>query len=633
MDCTRLGFWTALVGAAATALAGCRARPPAVPVSLVDVLDGAAVEGLPSRVPAWVSGQRASVGSERARRAGELFVLRLGPDARWSSERTALVAVSGATYRIPIELPLDARLDFAVGAYAAGKARSGGLNFSIRVAPAGGQGPTIAWRERLGDDRLQAWWDRSVDLSSLGGRRVEIELATDGDPAYRGGWATPVVVPAAAHVPRPDILLVSIDTLRADHLGAWGYARPTSPDLDRFAARSFRFAQAISQAPWTRPSHRAMLSGDCPVSRGGFEPHPISETLRRAGYETLAFTGGGQVDARFGFDDGFERYDGDDWIRHPGRLAARLAERRGRPIFAFLHTYEVHDPYDDARFAGAPVSAVASPGFSLGRLNSLGRKRLTEADERYIEALYDGDIAFTDAQVGKLLAALERSGVARRAIVVVTSDHGEQFWEHGHWRHGTSLYDHDVHVPLIVHVPSEVRREIGARTGRELVAAGVVGDEVRSIDIVPTLLDLVGLAPVAPVQGRSLVPWLEGRSMPPVESLSESIEDRPYEQKALRTARYKLIRLYPKRSPEASMTDDLLFDLRADPGELHNLAAASRGAVEALAGRLAALTAGGSGSYEREVPAKADAALRRQLEAPGYLGGDSADAEPPSPPR
>jgi len=625
--CLRLG----LVVAGLAAL-GCRERPAEPVTQLLDAAQGAQVEGLPPFRLRWARDHVGTVGSQAARDAWQLVAVRLGSSKKASSVRQSLVALAGGRYRFHLRLPRQARLDFAIGAYGEAPPSSPGIGYSVRARAVDDGTTPVEWQERLRGNLLNAWHERSVDLSSLGGREVEIELANDGDPAFHGGWATPVVVPGSARDPRPDILLISLDTVRADHLGAWGYSRPTSPNLDRLADSGFRFAQTIAQSCWTRPSHRAILSGLAPVSRGGLTPHPIAQPLWQAGYETLAFTGGGQVDPAFGFGFGFERYDMADWLRDPQELADRLAERRGRPIFAFLHTYEPHDPYDDDRFAGPAISKLAAPGFSLGRMNRMGKKGITPAEKSYIEALYDGDIAFADAQLGKLFAALSASGVAEHAIIVVTSDHGEQFWEHNDWRHGSSLFDHDIHVPLLVVVPPAVRAQVEARTGHRLRASGVVADQVRSIDIYPTLLELAGVPLPGPVQGRSLVPWLEGDSLPPIDALSESITHRPYELKSLRTERVKLLRVYPHRGAEADPAADSLYDLRRDPGEVENLAAREPQGVELLGRRLAELTRGGDAALDEELPADADPELRRQLQALGYLGGGDGSTGDDGPP-
>ncbi len=601
---------------------GCRAPERPRVIRLIDRVGTAQVEGLSPATLKWAKRLDGSLGGEKARKDRHVIAMRLGPDRRDSSQREALPAPAGSRYRMRVELAPGSRLEFAVGVLAPPGPQPGKLRFAVNVHSLAGAGADVHWETTIERSEAERWRDAAVDLSSLAGGGAEIELAADGAEDLHGGWATPVIVPAVARADRPNVILISLDTVRADHLGAWGYSRPTSPHLDRLAAEGFRFAQTIAQSCWTRPSHRAILWGLQPVSRAHHVPHPLAEVLWRAGYQTLAFTGGGQVDPSFGFGYGFERYDVDDWIRDPEALAARLSGARARPFFAFLHTYEPHDPYTDDRFAGPALSKFASPGFSLHRYNALDHQHVTAAEKRYVEALYDGDIAFTDGQVGKLLAALTSGGRSDDTLIVVTSDHGEQFWEHGDWRHGTTLYDHDIHVPLIFRVPELIRAAVARRTGADLSTPRVIASQVRSIDIYPTILDLVDVPLIAPVQGRSLVPLMAGRSLPAVEALSESITHRHWELKSLRTQAAKLIRQFPRRGPRADPAADQLFDLRQDPGETTNLAHREPDDVAFLARRLSELITGGSGKIDDELPADADPELRKQLEALGYLGGD-----------
>ncbi|HXZ74339.1 MAG TPA: sulfatase, partial [Streptosporangiaceae bacterium] len=310
-----------------------------------------------------------------------------------------------------------------------------------------------------------------------------------------------LILGAAACRPRPtNLLLVSIDTLRADHLGCYGDAAAQTTRLDQLAARGTRFTRAFTVAPLTLPAHASLMTGTFPAfhgvhDNGGFhlgdEQLTLAEVLRDHGYRTGGFVGAFVLDGRWGIGQGFERYFDDfDLAKHEGQgmdavqrrgdevvdEALRwLAADRGRPFFAWVHLYDPHSPYDApepwrSRF---PASVVGS---------------------------YDAEIAWTDSQVGRLIDALAADGRLERTLVAVVADHGESLGEHQEQQHGFFLYEATLHIPLILAGP-----RIPART---------VSDPVRIVDAMPTLLEDLGVQVPAAVQGRSLLPLVEGRSDP-----------------------------------------------------------------------------------------------------------------------
>ncbi|MCM2269805.1 MAG: sulfatase-like hydrolase/transferase, partial [Thermoanaerobaculia bacterium] len=497
-------------------------------------------------------------------------LLRAGLGAESDREwRLALSAPAGARIAVPVdEVPAGARLRLAVGRLWSRQAPElPPIRATVRLT----SGETT---QTLRDLTLTAagepaWTELDLDLAAWGGRPVRIELSSEVAPA--GDWVlfahpeivrSPATEPAAA--PRPtSLVLISLDTLRADRLGSYGYAaRPTSPHLDALARRSVLFRTAISAAPWTRPAHRAMLNGLYPLSNAGLVSPPLGEMLWRSGFRTAAITAGGQVDPRFEFDVGFERFRVWDWARAGDGVLDYLADD-GRPYFLFLHTYEAHEPYEDTRFA-----AGLAPGRIEGSFRKLHHQWLgvsiTDAERAYASALYDGDIAFLDERLGRLFAQFELAGVFDEAIVVVTSDHGEQFWEHGTWGHGGTVYDEEIRVPLLVRLPPATARRIAG--GRPLPLA--VEEQVELVDLYPTLLDLLGVALPHRVQGRSLRPLLAGApGWIAREALAEETSGR-MERKALRTQRSKFILSARSGSwPEGDDQRAELYDLRADPGE------------------------------------------------------------------
>ncbi len=385
----------------------------------------------------------------------------------------------------------------------------------------------------------------------------------------------------------PSIVLISLDTLRADHLSVYGYPKPTSPGLDAFASGAVRFASAHAQATGTIPSHLSLLSSLLPphfrITRddGSNTNQPatrlrlpdavqtLAEALREQGYETLALTDGGTMAPRYGFSQGFDRYEINrprglprilealpGWLEQRGRLAETPAADEP-PLFLFLHSFDIHEPYDAPEpFARSfssgsfqdflqtrgypPVPRALSP-----RARALGPEDLAE-----VEGLYDNGIAWADDSVAKLFRLLDAHDLFEDSIVVVLSDHGDEFLEHGGFNHGRTVYQELVHVPLLLRLPG------GRHGGR------VLEEPVALVDVAPTLLEAAGLPIPASFQGLSLLPFLDGRADP------SQLDERPifFEsprvqgQHGLRQGRWKLIQNRKRGKLE-------LYDLAEDEGE------------------------------------------------------------------
>jgi arylsulfatase A-like enzyme len=323
----------------------------------------------------------------------------------------------------------------------------------------------------------------------------------------------------ARETPR-HVLLISIDALRADRLGAYGYAQPTSPFLDRLAVRGRVFEHAIVNTHGTTASHTTILSGlyqethgvMLDGARGGVAVRQIpeevpllQETLRAHGWATLGVTDGGNAGRRFGFARGFDRFDdrggGVEAVteRLAGWIAGALEARPDGPVFAFLHTYQVHSPYAPPRRYrerfGVPAEAPnAGSRFLLRHARSA--RSLEPAVLRRISGLYDAEIRYTDDTLGAFFARLEALGFLERALVVVTADHGEEMGEHGGLLHRDLLYDELLRVPLIL-------AGEGVEAGRDRSLAG-------SVDVAPTVLAWAGVAPPRPLEGLALP--LRGRA-------------------------------------------------------------------------------------------------------------------------
>ena len=372
-----------------------------------------------------------------------------------------------------------------------------------------------------------------------------------------------------------NLVLVSLDTLRADRLGVYGYERDTSPRLDAFAREAFVFERAQSAGNATVGAHHALFQSR-PASRAIAQKETaptLAGLLRDRGWRTAGFTDGGTMSRAMGFARGFQRFDDGNhglaeslpkalaWIDEVGTGSA--------PFYLFLHSFDVHLPYDppppwDHRFGSDYRGPVTGPSTQplLRSIRQIFEGRnvapveLGPADRERVSALYDGEIAKSDALLGQLLARLDAAPLRDDTLVVVLSDHGEEFWEHGSVLHSHTLYQELLHVPLLVRVPAW--RERAHRIDRR----------VSMLDLLPTLLELLDVAAPPGLQGRSLVPLMRepDAALAPMGLLSEGY---PFglNQQALVAGRFKLIRTLPTGRVE-------LYDLEQDPGEQNDLAGA-----------------------------------------------------------
>ncbi len=434
-----------------------------------------------------------------------------------------------------------------------------------------------------------------------------------------------------------NVVLISLDTLRADHLGTYGYPRATSPCIDRLARRSVVFERVFSHATWTLPSHMSIFTSLLPSEHGVGgrdarlrDEHPtLAEVLRAAGYRTGAFTAGYNVAARYGFDHGFEIYR-EEYPRPVDAVSGKgyrvrdilpyafawLDAGRDQPFFLFLHAFDVHEPFvaqahlpefdigydgplralgDPASFAGSELHRRWSQNGSefnvvdfLGQVVNTHRIALSKRDLQYLVALYDNEIRSADDAICALLAHLDRLGLGRRTVVVLTSDHGQDLYERGTVSHGGLPYDMLSHVPLIVAVPD----------GRGARSAKLGGH----IDVAPTVVGLLGLPPVDAFDGRSLLP-LDAPGAEAVVTEGGGIT-------AIRTTNRKLM-VGPRTTH--------LYDLDTDPAELHDIATQERETVAHLRASLASILARkpARGAVDHAAPPLSED-QRRKLRALGY---------------
>ncbi len=400
----------------------------------------------------------------------------------------------------------------------------------------------------------------------------------------RGGTNAPPAPPLA---PRArNVVLIVIDTLRADHLGTYGYARGTSPRIDAFARQAAVFERASSHSPWTMPSVASMFTSLEPKDHGIADwKQPLdarlltlAEVLRARGFRAEGYVSHGVLSRLYQFDQGFDVYDSSvvegrlpreiSTAREVTDLALRALERPlPEPFFLWVHYFDPHDAY------------LKHPGHDFGE----------RPHDRY-----DSEIAWTDAQVGRLLDGLERRGLMSSTAVALLSDHGEGFGAHRHLQHTVTLFEELLRIAFVLRVPG--------------VAGQRVDDVVRAIDLAPTLLSLLGLP--APPEFKGLTVELRGgrfQASPARPVVAET--QRFADLRALRLGRFKLIQ-------DRAQGRARLFDLEADPDEQRNLARIQPDVVERLQGLLDAHYAGGSWSApRRELPPD----LERDLRSLGYI--------------
>lgn len=403
---------------------------------------------------------------------------------------------------------------------------------------------------------------------------------------------------ASAQAPRPNLVLITLDTVRADHLGSYGDKAAATPVLDRLAREGVRFADATTHAPITGPAHAGILTGLYPARFGirdnASTPIPpdavtLAEVLKGAGYRTGGFVGAFILDRAYGFDQGFDVFDSEFKGFDPRarlnaeRPAAAVVERaiawlktlpQGQPFFAWVHLYDAHSPY------------TPPPPF----------------DRTFKDHPYDGEIAGVDRAIGSLIALLEQRGLLDRTVVAAVGDHGEGLGEHGEDAHGVFLYDSVLRIPWLMRLPGRERADT------------VIREQVRAIDLMPTVLDALQVAAPKGLDGESLLGVIRGRSrrdLPPAyaETYYPKLHYGWSELRAVRVGDWKFI--------EAPRPE--LYGLRNDPSE--KIDVASRQA--ALSGKLGAELAGIASAWGRipERPAAMpDRETLERLQSLGYVG-------------
>jgi arylsulfatase A-like enzyme/tetratricopeptide (TPR) repeat protein len=453
---------------------------------------------------------------------------------------------------------------------------------------------------------LRSRWLKPVAAALLVGLIGVVVVKLVRRPAWRPG-ETLHRVWVARGVQKPNVVLVSLDTTRADHLGCYGDAAARTPVIDALATGGVLFTQAASPAPLTLPAHSSMMTGFYPTFHGvrlngttalSASHTTLAEAFAEQGYQTGAFIGAFVLDGRWGLNQGFRVYDDQFDLKKFKHLDLAGVQRpanevmdaalhwldgqKQAPFFAWLHLYDAHTPYE-------PPEPF-----------------LSEFRGRGLPGLYDGEIGFIDTQLARLISWLQTSGLDRKTIVVIVGDHGEGLGSHGEGTHGFFVYDSVVHAPFVVATPFDELH--GVR----------VDSQVSLVDVFPTVLALAGVDSAIKVHGRSLLPQM----------FQQSVDERPYayaesmtpglqygwsELHALRSAQYKFIQA-PR--PE-------LYELTSDPGETTNVYAQHPDVVRDMSKELERLMASTSENAPAPEAANLDKETLERLASLGYVGGSA----------
>lgn len=369
-----------------------------------------------------------------------------------------------------------------------------------------------------------------------------------------------------------NVILISIDTLRADHLGSYGYSKQTSPNIDDFVKDSVLFESCFAQAPSTLPSHGSIFTSLIPSHHEGYftrqtpispQVYRITDIFKLNGYQTVSFNGRGQVAGEFGFQRGFDIYEGtpreythmseftfDKKAKRTGRW---LQEKSLNQFFLFLHTYHTHHPYtprdEYLNIFDMDYNGKLPKHISEDLIKKINNKEIeiNDEDRQHIINTYDAEIREMDDAFGELIRLLKEEGIYRKSMIIFTSDHGEEFGEHGVMAtHSHSLFNELLHVPLIIKFPKNKYK------------AKKVAHLCRSIDIMPTILDVLKIKIDFEIDGMSLVPIITENKKMDIYVVSQ--RDMP---DTLSVENWSIM------NHEWKLYNDRLYDLKNDPMELN----------------------------------------------------------------
>jgi arylsulfatase A-like enzyme len=559
-------------------------------------------------------------------------------------EINTLLAPPRSHYRFSKTIPAYSLLEFTYGVrrdseLAHKKEESRITEFSIVLESEDTKKEIFKNTLKITPDQSLVFNYKRIVLAEYEGQKVRINFITRGSDKALACWFNPVLYSPQQNT--KNVILISLDTLRPDHLGCYGYSRDTSPSIDSLAEDSALFRNTFATSPWTLPSHVSLLTSlNCinhQVYQGNQTMDPsiltLADILRTRGYFNGAITGGGFVSGFYGFSKGFDSYhvrgqvQAENSAEIAGRAALDWIERhKDRNFFLFLHTYQIHNPY----FSPAPynelflekTSTFKEIDHSPFRLNHENRYKTVTDDLRqnFID-LYDGEIRYTDESLIKpLVSKLKEIKLYDNTMIILTSDHGEEFYEHKSWHHTHSVYNETIKVPLIIKFFNSTN--MGKR----------IPEFARLIDIMPTILEELGInRPKYPMDGESLLELLsdEKRQLEErifIAELASNVMQRHVPKKvAINQGKYKLIINSEFKSedlayflfspPEIEPME--IFDLEKDPDELYDKSRENPQLTRKLLDFL-----NNQNKMTRAVTAEEDKMseeLREQLRALGYI--------------
>jgi arylsulfatase A-like enzyme len=544
--------------------------------------------------------------------------------------RLALVPPLDSRFRFDVELQDSPRLRFAVGASTLQNEPELPFPVTFEILLDGGQEEEVVYSHLVRRPRANQWRDEELDLTRWAGRRVGLSFVTRANgsdtSAVRPFWGHPALYNGRENPAKPNLILISIDSVRADHVGAYGYGRDTTPNVDRLARDGVVYEQAVSTSSWTLPSHMSMLTGLAPsvhgvVSRNhklGTDTLYLPELLARAGYETRAVVTWWFVSRLFGFDRGFHTFR----LREQAEAKevvdlalAAIGSATSQSQFLFVHFLDAHWPYSPPpelreRFGERPGDIS-----SLNDLVGAGHPPTGPEQIDELLQLYDGDIAYIDRELGRFFDGLKRLGLYDSSLIVVTSDHGEAFYEHGRWQHGDSLYEEVLRVPLIVKWPGAV-------------VTGRVVTPVSSTSLFRTFLDAAGLSVEAPGTVPGLLEYVGANAAAKEAPIASELSWAPLGRRgtwpppgitmmrSFRTGNWKYIATL---GDDGRLADEELYDLDADPGERRDHSAGAPTEIARFQELLRAHVQVAKSLVSAEEGVEIDPDTKRLLESLGYL--------------
>jgi arylsulfatase A-like enzyme len=521
--------------------------------------------------------------------SGENVVLR-------GESRRSITAPLSAELSFPLELPRNAELVLSAALLTERRIPRARVDFHVEISVDGRDVEVYRREVRAGEEN--GWHEARIDLGAWSGKSVNLTLSTGPSAGaspvpwatrVRTAWGDPRIrsrrtAPLGANE-RPSFVVLLVDTLRSDYLGAYGFEGAISPNLDRLAAESLLFENCFANAPWTKPSIATLFTSLPPAvhgvtgmgkatwsGEGGLtqvlpqDAETIAERFQGAGYRTAAFVANPFISPRYGFSQGFGVFERKEkteaLLASAGQWLAERASDREAPFFLYLHVMDVHGPYDAPRqttrrsFARSTSESRTLTEESTSDSRVFRQTEWATEEERYRlkswRAKYGAGVHAFDREIGAFLDDLRGSGVLDRAYLVLTSDHGEELMEHGGWNHGNNLYDHQLHVPLLI------RKPLAEDAGRRIPSL------VSLVDLMPTLSAVGGIEAPSGILGRDFSMLLRGGSDAEIKAtFASAVNENPRIQ-GVRTLSHKLI--WDEERGELE-----LYDVVSDPKECRDL--------------------------------------------------------------